>query len=417
MLSKLRKRPEEVFTPRSTDVNDRMYVCRPDLEESLQRALRGTQHILIHGESGSGKSWLYKRVFSQTGVRYIVVNLANAAHFGSITEAIRNTLAGQEKSKKIGYSEEKSAEVNTLVAKGALKHTGNFDIGQKEPLEACLADLSRSVGDSTRLLVFDNLEAIVRENKLMGELGNIILLLDDEVYSQYKVRILLVGVPAGVKDYYGNIENRSTVSNRIQEIPEVARLDIEQVRTLVNRGFAEELGYKLEPSLMATVVDHVWWVTIGVPQRVHEYCLSVASAGEPERTLKPGSLELADWDWLKQSLWSSYEAIYNAMNDRQSTVGRRNQVLYSLAKSDEEAIRVAEIEEIHKAQFPQSSSGRKLNTSQILSDLASREPPIIRRSAKGNEYIFSDPRYRMCMRAMLRKNPDETVRAVNLGSI
>ena len=77
---------------------------------------------------------------------------------------------------------------------------------------------------------------------------------------------------------------------------------------------------------------------------------------------------------------------------------------------------MAEIEEIHRVQFPHSSWGRKLNTSQILSDLASREPPIIRRSAKGNEYIFSDHATE-CVCAMLRKNPDETVRAVNLGSI
>ena len=81
-----------------------MSVCRPDLEESSQRALRGTQHILIHGESGSGKSWLYKRVFSQTGVRYIVVKtLQNAAHLGSITEAImKHVSRAGERPRRLG---------------------------------------------------------------------------------------------------------------------------------------------------------------------------------------------------------------------------------------------------------------------------------------------------------------------------
>lgn len=58
-FSKLK--PEEVFTPRSPEVNSEMYIARPDLEKALKNALRSSLHVIIHGESGTGKSWLYKQ--------------------------------------------------------------------------------------------------------------------------------------------------------------------------------------------------------------------------------------------------------------------------------------------------------------------------------------------------------------------
>jgi hypothetical protein len=53
-----RSRPKinEVFTPRRTEVNREIYVDRLGLEKSLIRALDGSLHAIIFGESGSGKS-------------------------------------------------------------------------------------------------------------------------------------------------------------------------------------------------------------------------------------------------------------------------------------------------------------------------------------------------------------------------
>ena len=49
------KHPNEVFTPRNPQVNESMYVERPDLEKALRSGVNGSLHVLIHGESGSGK--------------------------------------------------------------------------------------------------------------------------------------------------------------------------------------------------------------------------------------------------------------------------------------------------------------------------------------------------------------------------
>ena len=57
--------PELVFTPRNPKVNGDMYVNRPNLETRLMDAIKGSKNIIVHGDSGCGKSWLYKYIFEQ----------------------------------------------------------------------------------------------------------------------------------------------------------------------------------------------------------------------------------------------------------------------------------------------------------------------------------------------------------------
>lgn len=128
-----RLKPEDVFTPRSAEVNLDMYVTRPELERALKNALRGNLHMLIHGESGTGKSWLYKKTFTDLSVPHLVANLANASRLGSITAELKNLVDREGKATKMGYEEEKSAEASAGFATGSLSHTGDYEIGQKEP--------------------------------------------------------------------------------------------------------------------------------------------------------------------------------------------------------------------------------------------------------------------------------------------
>jgi MoxR-like ATPase len=58
-------KPEDVFTPRAATVNQSMYIDRPQLERSIETSLRVKFHLIIHGESGTGKTWLYKKVLAR----------------------------------------------------------------------------------------------------------------------------------------------------------------------------------------------------------------------------------------------------------------------------------------------------------------------------------------------------------------
>jgi hypothetical protein len=397
------KKPEQVFTPRASDVNESMYVNRPDLESALKKGLRSGMHLLIYGESGSGKTWLYKRVLKDAGVDVRIANLANASRLKSINAEFANLVNREQQARQTGYSETKKADVSAVVASGSLQHQGQYTLGEMEPFEACLSRIREQSGDRQAILVLDNLESIRADKKLLTELANVITLLDDERYSCYKINLLIVGVPGDLRQYYQATPNLATVANRIREMPEVSRMTLEQCKNLIYQGFVIELNYNVDE--IDSVISHISWVTDRLPQRIHEYCLELAFLGESNnRRINRSLLDEADKFWLKQSLSSNYTVIESMMNERDTKVGRRNQTLYSLGLVESEEFKWSDIEEILRREFPESTNNLTLNLPQILSGIALKDNPIIKRSPKGDAYCFSDPKYRMCLRAMLRKS-------------
>lgn len=406
--------PDSVFTPRAATINPSMYIARADLEKALRDGLTSQQHLIVHGESGTGKSWLYKKVLADLNVYFEVANLANASRMGSITNELRNLVSRDGKAEKTGYSESKSAEINAVFAAGSLDHTGQYEYGQKEPFEACLATIRKKAGKRNGILVLDNLEAAFNE-KFLKELADLLILCDDERYAAYRVKILIVGVPGGVREYYYKTPHHATVANRLRELPEVSRLTSEQCKSLAKKGFEETLGYKLENP--GSIYRHIAWVTDRIPQMIHEYCLEVANlVHATSRTISTESLETADELWLAQSMYHGYSVIEQHMNERDTKAGRRNQTLFALGCTDSEQVKASDIEELIRDRFPNSTRNTTLNVAQILAQLAKSAQPVLKRTPKGDAYTFADPRYRMALRAMLTNSSEERVEKVPLAN-
>lgn len=399
-------KPEQVFTPRAAEVNPTMYVARPALENALENALRGNLHIVIHGESGTGKSWLYKKKLADANVEFTVANLANASRLGSVTAELRNIVDREGKAKKIGYEETKSAGMNIGVS-SQLEHSGAFELGQMEPFEACLAALRKQAGDRQVVLVFDNLETIFQSEDLLKELADLLILCDDERYAKYKTKIMIVGVPSGVKEYYYKTPHHTTIANRLYELPEVYRLSCDECDTLVRRGFMEQLKYRVDD--LVGLAKHIAWISDRVPQMVHDYCLELAYICEKMRTVTSAEIAAADAAWMSKSLAFAYSAVEKHLNERETKAGRRNQTLFALQYCEGEQFKVSEVETIVRREFPGSTKGTSLNIAQMLSLLAASGQPLVRRSPKGDAFTFADPRYRMVLRIMLRKTTEERV--------
>ena len=421
-MNLFRKEINQVFTPRSSDVNPNMYVRRDSLESDLRRALQGSLNILIHGESGCGKSWLYKKVLVEETVYYLPANLANASRLGSITDELQNVVARQQQPTKTEYVETKETEGSlglpgVAQAKGGLKHSGKYEVRQKEPLEACLELARQLAGAGSCFLVLDNLETIFSQPTLMRELGDIITLLDDPAYSVFKVRLLVVGIPADVREYFGRIHNRHAVSNRLQEIPEVGRLERQQAHELIRKGLCHELKVSLSTQEMENVQEHITWVTDGIPQCVHEYCLELAYLIQDERwKFRHELLADADRKWLGKALSKNYATVEEQMNERDTRAGRRNQVLYCLGRVRTDTFRYTDLEEILRSEFPSSTANITLDVPGVLAQIARTKDGPIKRTAKGDSYRFTDPRFKMCIRAMLLKS-DEKVAKVEFSKL
>lgn len=417
------------------------------MEHDLKLALHRQKHVVIHGESGTGKSWLWKKVLADLGAKYMVANFANASRWGGLAAALQNQIDRREQAMKTGFVEEKRAGLSAAVAKSEVSHKGEFSYGKMEPFESCLKYLRGKANKGLAVLVLENLEAVFEDAKLLKELANILLLCDDDTYAEYNVRIVIVGATSNLKDYYYATPNPSTIVNRLYEIPEVSRLPYAAASSLLRTGLIELLGYHVEerkhmvpedppsPHMvpegpppyresfrmrpqdlhglteepaeeemdnLTKIIDHAIWITDGVPQALHEYGLELALlAEEADYLLTADDLRTADSAWLKASHFQAYCVVESHMNRTNTKIGRRNQTLLVLSQENGEQFKAADIEAHLKRMFPESTRDAKLNVGAILAQLANGTHPVLRRSPKGDAYCFAKPQYRMVLRTML----------------
>jgi AAA domain len=408
-MSARRLAVNEVFTPRKTDVNREVYVERPELEKELKRALTGSLHTIIYGESGCGKSWLYKKVLADLDAYSLTANCANAVRFGSLTEEVKQVVSFEVPRRLSELSEEKTAAVKALVAEGGLTTTRNYQFQELDPLLECFRFMRDAAGRGLSVLVIENLEMIFSSDKLMAELASVITLLDDKRYAQFEIKLLIVGVPSGVKEFF--LRTHASVANRVAEMSEVSSLTHEQVAKLVHKGFIDLLKVRIEEETLQRWQDHVSHVTMGFAQHVQEYCEQLGYLVEDAGWVgSDAHLHEADAQWLKRGLSEASVLIASWMNERETKIGRRNQVLYVLGKIDKRVFSINEIETMLRTEFPKSTADTTLAVGQILGELANGGKPIIKRSAKGSSYEFKDTRFAMALRVLLEKDPNrETV--------
>jgi len=400
-----RKDITEVFTPRQSEVNTSMYVKRPLHEKALARSLKRNSHTLVFGDSGNGKSWLYKKVLSDSAIPYVVANCANASRLKSITQEICNCLIEPGTVSKLGFNEEKAAEVGAYFAKAGLKHTADYVISQEDPLLKAFK-LFSDVAGNRKIIVLDNLESIFQSKELMDELADIIILLDDERYAACNVNLLVVGIPNGVLQYFTETKNVESVANRIQEIDKVVSIDSGQVMEIVKKGFGQ-LQIKLTGGTLIELSDHVWNITLGIAQRVHEYCECLAyEIEENEWKYEKDLLKKSDHSWLMQGLRQSYQIIESHLNSRETAVARRNQIIFCMAKVRSHQFDSNIIDGLIRKEFPRTVPATNMGIGSILGELASGDNPLLNKNEKTNMYSVRDPRYLMCIRVALYKESD-----------
>jgi len=407
-MSIQRKEISSVFTPRNESVNLDMYVERPELEKELLRSVKGSMNTLVSGESGNGKSWLYKKVLESEKINYVITNCANASRFGSLTTAIYKAVIPAGIASKTSYSETKKAGVSALAFEAGLEHEGAFEISQDEPLLTSFRWLARKSHGNPSIIVLDNLESIFSNTKLMQEIADIIILLDDSQYAAFSTKFLIVGLPCDVIEYFSKSKNSTSVANRIEEIRTVTGLSPNQVEEIITKGLIGALQIKLSPAQLNEISKHVHHITMGVAQRVHEYCEKLAYKIEDNNWgYETNLLHLADIDWLLIGLKQSYSVIEHSLNSRTTSISRRNQVIYSIGKIAKHQFDSNDIIKIINKEFPSTIPETNMGIGSILTTLSTGTSPLLKRNKKINSYQVLDPRYVMCIRIMLKKNHDE----------
>ncbi|WP_083487346.1 AAA family ATPase [Pseudoxanthomonas dokdonensis] len=406
--------PSTVFTPRGDTINE-MYIARFGLEDRLRQYIPQSMHIVLHGESGCGKTWLYKKVFADTSVYYRTANLGRACTQG-INGLLAEVLAKIDNRQLTEIAETKGAGVNLSLFEAGLEAQKTYSVRQGDVFELLLQKMRAQAGSKRpAALVFENLEHILNDESAVNELKGLLLLLDDGDYAKYKIRIVLVTTASNFRTYLSSVGAANTLINRIKEVPEVGRLTQSQAETFVKRGLFQLLGIGVSPGdcTQDWLVHQVINFSDRIPQYMHELCLEIALTSEASgRTVTRELLTRAVAAWVKGSIVSEITAVTSNLNSKATKKGRKNQLLYAIALCKDSEFDYVKIEKIVRQEFPAACEGVKLNVSQGLSELADAKIALIRKNPNGTSYRIVDPRHRILMRWMLYKEKSSEILSI-----
>ncbi|MDE4141096.1 MULTISPECIES: AAA family ATPase [Rhodobacterales] len=405
-------KPEEVFTPRSASVNPRLYITRPDLEEELAEGLLESQHLIIFGESGNGKSWLYKNVFENKGVFYEVVNLVQASALGSLSAAFEDKLSRQERLEKEEYELAKSGGVKPSGVGIDIEGTWRYVKGKKEPFEKLLAYIRKMAGKKNAVVVFDNFEQVAADATICKAISNCVVLLDDPTYAEYDVKIVIVGTPAGIDEKLAKTGNVQTISTRLKEIPEVERMTAQEAKTLMSLGLESILKLEVVGN-KEVFYERMLRVTDRIALELQELGLRIAR----EANKKNGKIDQVVFDravlkWARNSIRANCAIVSGRLNSKETKAARRNQCIYACGEIESDRFNYRDVEEKIRELFPDTTKGISLNVSGELTRLANGENPLLRRLPNENAYRLSSPKIRMAIRTMLSIELGKVVRKV-----
>ena len=313
----MKKLPHQVFTPKSFEVNNSMYVRRAELETRLVDAFPSNRFIVIHGESGNGKTWLFKKVFADQDIFYEVVNLGNASGADSLDKAFAVKLGewGSKQKSSEGTASSAGAKPMGVGVEHRLDTTTSYSV--KSTFHHLVEEVRRRAGNDKRCgIVFDNFEAIVNDPRLVKELVGIILNADDESFAKYDIQLVIVGTPTNLKQTIVQLSKSAPVANRLVEVPEVARMSSEEAAQLMEQGFIEELELTFELGLNKnSVFDEISWNTDRIAQHIQELCLLVAQeAGRSGDQISRTVVDKATKRWTNDTLSADIATINGSMN-------------------------------------------------------------------------------------------------------
>lgn len=413
ILSRIFKRdtnlePNDIFNPRGK-YNAEMYVARPTYERSLSLSLSNDLCILVHGQSGTGKTWLTRNVLEKESFYYKIVNLAAASSHGSIYDCFKHSMNREGWRIKTKYVEGKATGLGISgFANANLSHSGEYSHTVDYFMEFLKFMKHSAGGKKKRYIVFENFESIIGKDKLIEELTNLIILTDDDEVAEYETKFIIIGATKDIHKYFSELPNINTIENRIYELPEVKTLSTLQSFELIDRGFKKLDVYFDKEDLLEKYKEELTRATGGIPQRLQELCLAVSQIfKENNWEAKEEFIEIAKKDWIKTSLNKNYVSMTKILKYDSLSDSRKNQVLYCVAQKDNISFDSAEVDEDLKAEFMGSTSDIRVASAKQLNELCNTNPQLLEKSKDTNEYSFVDFKYALCLRAMLYKKNEK----------
>ena len=406
-------KPEDVFKPRG-EYNSEMYVKRPKYEDEFESALESDMCLLIHGQSGTGKTWLTRRMLESKNIYYKVINLANASNSNSIYFCFKSLMSRENWQIRTAYSEKKAAEIKIPVAGAQLETTNSYEKSTDYFMEFLKFMSYRAMNkNQKRYIVFENMEAILNSEQMIKEMANFITLVDDEEVAKFKTKFIIIGATKDIHQYFRKVLNVNTIDNRIFELTDVSTLTVPQTHELIVRGFKKlEIAFEND-TLEKQCIDEYIRITAGIPQRVHELCLIFCqTARKCGKNVGQQEIEKSKKKWIGTSLNKNYAYISRLLNIESNMDSLKSKVLYCIAQLDILYFTSEKIEQEVMQEFPNYSKENRVGITKVLNDLCECEPALLSKTEDlFGEYSFIDFKCALCLRAILLNDGGKVIKS------
>lgn len=384
----------DVFTPTgSFQSNKEMYIPRAKIEGELRDAL-GAQgkHILIHGDSGYGKTWLYQHIFDELKKKYVLIDSNNILNGFDV--AVENILSHKGVARLSGSTNQIGGNLRIIEGTRS-KDYENYPPGLFEQL------LKEMQKDKETVLIFDNLEHIMNNDELVAQLLSII---SSDLPNRYSIKLLFIGVQVyeKLKERISQLNSNvyQSTMRRLASIHVDARLDLNQITGFVGKGFTK-LRINLFYLAIKDLSKHVYDVTLGVPHALHEYCRQFASHYTGNVAVSKSYANQKYRDWVEVLLGSSGGLIKDIAKTK---APQQHRVLYTLGLIQNDSFTSNDVKKLMQDTFPSVNTN---GITSILGTWLSDEKPILKQA--GSSYSFASIYYRMWIRLTLDKGEGNKV--------
>ncbi len=393
--------PNKVFTPRAPVVNGKMYISRDEQEKALSRALMSNYCIVIYGDSGCGKSWLYKRAFSELGVSYSILDLNSCKNRDDVDLKILDKISKLEEYVEEGKSEERELDVRPLRMGAKQKQSFSFKKNNASAFYRLCDLMAAQKSYKKGVIVFENVEHIIDNEDLMEFIRSMILEIDNPDYAARDISICVVGVPYELSAILTSGNVYQTISNRIYEVPEVGRLTPRQADQFMRRGFIETLKYDVEHDFdlccraIATATDRV-------PQYLHDVCLQVALAAEEgDFKINQEIVEKGIADWIISSDKHAFGTVDQLISKDKSNERVKSKIIFCLSQLEDPYFSKSDISDSMEKYFPKYCAQQLPQLTKVLNGLSSGPLAILKMSKDKTHYQIRTPALRGALRSAL----------------
>ena len=383
-------------------MNSVMYVNRPEHEDALRRGVQTGYNLVVFGDSGCGKSWLYKKVFKDEDIFYQIVDFSGAENVDDVDIQMLEIVSEYEEWTEKERKETSSTDIKPSRIGIGKEHETTFERNEKSPFIRLLSAIRGFAGKRTSYLVLENLEYILDRPDIVRKIQMMLLALDDPNIGQHNVQICLVGVPSEIKEILADGNRYQTISNRVYEVPELTRIERRSVDLLVVRGLEQELEYNFESKTFCC--GRIAFVTYQIPQYVHDVCLHVALRAEDQlNTVDPDTVDEAVQDWIRSNSRQGIEFIRKWIMADRSAKGVRAKTMFAISRLDKHFFEASDVTDVLRKEFPKTFGDSKIQTLRTLRTMTAGDDKFLKCDAERQLFRVSTPHLRSALRVCLKK--------------